>query len=382
MNMSEKLPPLYGKTSAGKLQIWYTFAEGNAIHVIHGLCEGKKQEKITYAKGKNKGKSNETSDDQQAILEAKSKWQHQRDRGYFETKEEALAFVEFSPMRAQAWKDQAKKVVFPCYVQPKNNGLRLMLEAGGKALSKSGLDLQLPKHWKTGLRILEASGLLDEGLDGEVYAGLIKDGGLSLQEIISAFRKENENTPKLEYHVYDIPGGGTFEERAQKLGKLYEKLLRLEAEGVKLPIKVVWTGIVHDEEEATTVYNYLVSEGYEGMMYRNAKGLYEHGKRSYDLQKRKPRQDAEALVLSCREDKNNQGVLTVQAVNGEQSGALFDLLMKKDADNSINLRKYENAKSLIGKHITYEYEELSTDLIPTKGVGIHVREMFGNEGAF
>lgn len=53
MNMSEKLPPLYGKTSSGKLQIWYTFCEGNAIHVIHGLCEGKKQEKITYAKGKN-----------------------------------------------------------------------------------------------------------------------------------------------------------------------------------------------------------------------------------------------------------------------------------------------------------------------------------------
>lgn len=37
MNTSEKLPPLYGKTSAGKLQIWYTFCEGNAIKVVmHG----------------------------------------------------------------------------------------------------------------------------------------------------------------------------------------------------------------------------------------------------------------------------------------------------------------------------------------------------------
>lgn len=35
MNMSanDKLPPLYGKTSAGKLQIWYTFCEGNAVKV-------------------------------------------------------------------------------------------------------------------------------------------------------------------------------------------------------------------------------------------------------------------------------------------------------------------------------------------------------------
>lgn len=371
MSENDKLPPLYGKTSAGKLQIWYTFCEGSAIHVIHGLVEGKKQEKITYTKGKNKGKSNETSDEQQAILEAQSKWQHQRDRGYFETKEEALAFVEFSPMKAQAWKDQAKKIVFPCYVNPKLNGQRLMLEGGGKALSKSGLDLELPKHWKTGLRILEASGLLEEGLDGEVYAGLIKDGGLSLQEIISAFRKENENTPKLEYHVYDIPGKGTFEERAQKLGKLHEKLLRLEAEGIKLPIKVVWTGIVQDEEEATTVYDYLVSEGYEGMMYRNAKGLYEHGKRSYDLQKRKPRQTAEAKVLGVTVDKNGDGVLNCQL----ETGITFECLMRKDSHPTINYRKHENALILAGKFIEFEFEEFSDAGVPTKPVGIGIREV-------
>jgi len=51
--MSEKLPPLYSKTSAGKLQIWYVYTEGIAMKVVHGLLDGKKQEKITYAKGKN-----------------------------------------------------------------------------------------------------------------------------------------------------------------------------------------------------------------------------------------------------------------------------------------------------------------------------------------
>ena len=89
-----KFAPLYGKTSKGVLSIWYVYVDGDAVIVHWGLIDGKKQEKITYAKGKNKGKSNETSDDQQAILEAQSKWQYQRDRGYFETKEEALAFVE------------------------------------------------------------------------------------------------------------------------------------------------------------------------------------------------------------------------------------------------------------------------------------------------
>lgn len=368
---NKNLPPLYSKTSSGKLQIWYVYTNGNAIHVHHGLLEGKKQEKITYAQGKNSGKKNQTSDSEQAILEAQSKWQYQKDRGYFVDKQAALEYIDIAPMRAQNFNDHAKKLIFPYYVQPKLNGQRLMLQAGGKAVSKSGLDLELPGRWKTGLRILEASGLLDEGLDGEVYAGLIKDGGLSLQEIISAFRKENENTPKLEYHVYDIPGGGTFEERAQKLGKLHEKLLRLEAEGVKLPIKIVWTGIVQDEEEATTVYDYLVEQGYEGMMGRNAKGLYEHGKRSYDLQKRKPRQTAEAKVLGCTVDKNNDGVLNCEL----EVGVTFECLMRKDSHPTINYRKYDNALTLIGKFIEFEFEEFSDAGVPTKPVGIGIREV-------
>jgi ATP-dependent DNA ligase len=204
-----------------------------------------------------------------------------------------------------------------------------------------------------------------------VYAGLITDGGLSLQEIISAFRKKNDNTHKLEYHVYDIPGGGTFEERAQKLGKLHEKLMRLEYEGTKLPIKVVWTGIVNDEDEAATVYNYLVSEGYEGMMYRNAKGLYEFGKRSYDLQKRKPRQTTEAKVIGCTVDKNNDGVLKCEL----ETGVTFECLTRKDAHPTINYRKYENAKTLIGKFVEIEFEELSNSGVVLKPVSIGIREV-------
>lgn len=366
-----QLSPLYGKTSAGKLQIWFVHTEGNSIHVTHGLVDGKKQTKITYAKGKNIGKKNETTDEQQAALEAQSKWQHQRDRGYFETKEEALNFVEFSPMKAQNYNDQAKKIVYPVYLQPKLNGMRLMFGKDGKPVSKSGLDLELPKHWINPLRMLEPYGLLKEGLDGEVYAGLESESGLSLQEIISAFRKPNENTPKLEYHVYDIPGGGTFEERTEKLGKLFEKITKLEAEGVKLPIKVVWTGISPDEQEATQVYDVFVKMGYEGAVYRNGKGLYEHGKRSYDLIKRKPHQTTEARVLSVSIDKNEDGVLLCELVNGKQ----FECLLRKDADPNVNFRKFVNAKNLVGQFIEIEFEEFSDDGIPTKPVGVRVREV-------
>ena len=55
-------------------------------------------------------------------------------------------------------------------------------------------------------------------------------------------------------------------------------------------------------------------------MYRNLDGLYEFGKRSYDLIKRKTFVDFEAIVLSVEKDKNDCGVLHCEAVNGKGVG--------------------------------------------------------------
>jgi DNA ligase-1 len=369
--MSQQFPPLYTKTSAGKLQIWFVYTEGSSIVVTHGLIEGKKQSKTTVAKPKNVGRSNETTAEQQAILEAQSKWQHQLDRGYFQTKEEALGAVSTAPMKAQDFKDQSHKIQYPVYLNPKLDGNRLLLTSDMEGMSKSGLDLDVPKHWERGLQLLQAFGFLQDGLDGEVYAGLKSEGGLSLQEIVSAFRKENENTHKLRYFVYDIPMPGTFEQRAKRLAELHDRIARWEAEGIFIPIQVVWTGVANTPEEADTVYEHLVDLGYEGMMYRNAKGLYEFGKRSYDLQKRKPRATDEAKVLSVRIDKNDCGVLTCEL----ETGVTFDCLMRKDSHPTINYRLFENAQQLIGKYIEFEMECLSDSGVPTKPVGIGIREV-------
>jgi hypothetical protein len=130
--------------------------------------------------------------------------------------------------------------------------------------------------------------------------------------------------------------------------------------------------MVSTPEEADAVYDYLVGLGYEGMMYRNADGLYEHGKRSSDLLKRKPIATTEAKVLSVRVDKNQDGVLTCELETGIQ----FDCLMRKDSHPTINYRKHVNAVELIGKYIELEMECLSEkDGVPLKPVGIGIREV-------
>ena len=123
-------------------------------------------------------------------------------------------------------------------------------------------------------------------------------------------------------------------------------------------------------------------QGYEGVVYRNMDGLYEYGKRSYDMIKRKPRQTAEALVCSVVKDKNGQGVLSCQALNGEQEGKYFDLLMRKDADKEINYRLFENACKLLEKTVEYEYEELSLDGVPQKPCGVRLREVLNGESRY
>ena len=117
-------------------------------------------------------------------------------------------------------------------------------------------------------------------------------------------------------------------------------------------------------------------------MYRNLDGMYECGKRSYDMIKRKPRYSAEALVTGVEKDKSGQGVLYCEALNGEQKGTHFKFLMKKDANKEINYRLFENACNLVGKTVEYEYESLSNDKVPLKPTGLRLRDVLNGESRY
>ena len=362
---------LYTKQGS-KFRQWSVWTEGATVVVEHGQWGGKLTQKRYDAEPKNAGRSNATTAEEQATTEAKAKVVKQKKDGYYDTVEEAADHVEFTPMKAHNSDDHKDKIHFPCFIQPKLNGQRLMIDKEGNAWSKQGEPLQFPEYW-TGVK--EAA-MVAGGLDGEIYAGLESEGGLSLQKIISAFRKKNPDTPKLKLWVYDIPDMQlTFASRNALLEEIYKTCEAVE-------VVVVPSQIVNDWDEAVAFAKGVVELGYEGAILRNFDGMYEFGKRSYDLQKLKFRQSAEAVVVSVTQDKNGDGVLLCQAINGKQTGVQFECLMRKDADENINYRKYSNALLLVGKAITYEYEELREKLVPTKPVGIAVREMLGNEGRY
>lgn len=362
-----------------RLRQWQCFAEGAEVVVIHGQVGGKLVEKRYTAEAKNQGRANATTPESQALLEVEAKAVKQLKSGYYRTQEEAMNHVDFTPMKAHNSNDQKHKIKYPCYIEPKYNGQRLMVNSIGDALSKQGESLKFPEHWK-GVRDVAS---IVGGLDGEVFAGPVTQGGMPLQDIISAFRKKNADTPRLKYYVYDVPVVGTMEERVKLLTSLDIWVKNNNVDFIEVTIPLV----VHSWEEVMEYTNKQIELGQEGAIVRNFDGVYEFGKRSYDLLKVKVRLDAEAEVLSYTLDKNDEPVYTVRAVNGDQTDTVFKLKMKIPDGIIISGRNYRNkanADHLIGKHITYEYEELSSSEIPTptKPVGLCVREVICGEGRF
>src|SRR4051812_168494 len=80
------LPTLYKKTSTGAIQFWSISVQSTTIHTKFGQVDGKEQETTDIIKaGKNQGKSNASTPEKQAKLEARAKWTKQKKKGYVET---------------------------------------------------------------------------------------------------------------------------------------------------------------------------------------------------------------------------------------------------------------------------------------------------------
>lgn len=357
-------PTLYGKDTKGNIKEWSVYTEGPTVTVAHGRLGGKITTKSYEAEAKNIGRSNETTPTEQADLEALAKWTKQLKRGYYQTVEEAEQHVAFTPMKCQDYKDFSNKVRFPGYAQYKLNGLRSLINDNGECLSKAGEVYTLPEHWK---RIPEFIQAQEIPLDGEVFAGL---GVLSLQVINGAWKKYKPGiTEQLGYYVYDIPVPDIpFEMRVQILRDLEDVVNQA---GLSDLVHVVHSEYIETEQDLDAFYAKALADKAEGLVYRNAAGVYEFGKRSYDVIKRKPRGTMEVKVTEMQIDKNGDGVLT----GFTKDDKIVEFLMRKDSHPTINYRKAENASQLIDQFVEIEYEELSDAGIPTKPVGVRVREM-------
>lgn len=371
----EQLPVLFKKSSKGKIQVWaITVSKNNEddksfdLITRHGFQEGKQQTSIdTISNGKNVGKANETTPEQQAYLEAKSKWQKQIDRkGYVENVEDVDKDLRpgAEAMLAHRYDKYPDKITYPAFIQPKLDGHRCI------AVVKNGYCKLYSRQRKeiTGLPHIVAA---VEKMCGEIYkTDFILDGELYNHEYKDKFEQLTgfirSESPKdgyeaVQYHIYDmIVPEAPYLARLRGLNMLFynDTLHQVRTERVK------------NDEDVMTYFKEFRQDGYEGAILRNSGGLYV-GKRSYDLQKVKEFDDAEYPIIDIEEGRGamkGHAIFVCQTPDGEN----FKAKMKGELEK---LKEYfENPVPYIGKYVTIQYQGLTNKGIPRFPVAIRFRE--------
>ena len=313
--------PLYGLSKDGKIKNWEIcverFDDYSEIVTLHGY-ENKIETRVRVNKGKNIGKTNETTHFQQAILEAQSKWKKKHDVEKYTKSPEILHQPNSSkneemeslvngprlPMLAQDYSKHKNKLKYPCFIQPKLDGYRMIYDTTTKTITtRQGKNFAIVKE--SGLLYQELCGLPSGYiLDGELY---VHSDDVSF-EALGVLRKtkklteeDKKNLMKIEYHVYDmIDSDLIFEKRFETIQKL------LDSSKYKM-IRMVPTMKVASEKEIVEFHQKFVNEDYEGSMLRNGSSKYLEKNRSYDLLKYKDFMDEEFEIVGYTFEKDTSG---------------------------------------------------------------------------
>lgn len=270
---------LYKKDSKSKLRILNIYTEGADLVQESGLEGGKLVEARKTCKGKNIGKSNETSPEDQAIFEMNSKITEKLKTDYFETSEAAMMSEVLLPMLAKDYKKEFKKVDWlrPVYVQPKLDGMRclVMVYAGIVTLISRENTNIIEEHGGSVIHLIDDLSKLPPGVyDGELYAH-----GHTFQENMEMIKKYRKGRSELiKVHAYDFVSEESFTDRSDYLWKVTR-----ECPAVKL----VATRVITSEKELKASHSEYLGQGYEGTIIRHGDEGYQVNKRSSSLLKYK-----------------------------------------------------------------------------------------------
>lgn len=365
------LPILYSRTSNGSIQQWRICVEGDRYYTVEGLVDGKQTTTPpTYCEGKNIGKANETSGEEQACKEAKAKWKKKLDSGYYEDISEIDKEKFTEPMLAKKFEDEQDNLVYPLLCQPKLDGIRCICKKNGM-WSRQGKEIISAPHIRNNLDYFFEI-FPNAILDGELYCDKFSK---DFNKIVSLVKKTKPSRQDLEdssisiqYHVYDYVSKGhmNFRDRHWELRMDLERA-SLKASSV---IHLVNTYPCSDKETLDKYYGEFLEYGYEGQMIRLDKP-YEH-KRSKHLLKRKEFIDAEFEVVDVVEGVGNRAGTVGYMVVKMKDGRTFKTNVKGTFEYLAECLKNKN--DIIGKQVTIKFFCYTPDGIPRFPYVVAIRD--------
>jgi ATP-dependent DNA ligase len=334
---------------------------------------------------KNVGKANETTPRDQAIAEITSDEKKKRDKGYYDHGQAAPERLPL-PMLAHSYKDRHRDMKWPCYVQPKLDGTRMLFD-GKKGWSRQGKPYipEVIEHLTVTLPYVDKRPLI---LDGEL---MLDHTQFSFQDTMTAIKKyRSDISPQLTYFIYDVLMEGVpFEERLRILEDITrprsdEDLTRvLDFSGIGLEavrraqIVMVPTFKAASFEEVKLWHERFIEAGFEGTMLRNTAGLYKVDHRSADLLKHKDFTDEEFLIVGVEQGVAKEegcAIFVCQSHHATAAGAASIFNVRPKGTDAQRRELYAMREKLIGQRLKVKYQNLSDTGIPRFPVGIVVRE--------
>ena len=251
------------------------------------------------------------------------------------------------PMLANKWEDRQKYISEPFYVQPKLDGVRLLVSKDG-GISRTG-------------KVVPGTEILGKGLEpGQYVDGEAFDPNLNFEELTSVFKTD---PLKLKFHVFDY-----FD--LKKLDMTFEERWDIVKSLSNPHYEYVDTFNVKKHSDMMGFHKMFTQQGHEGTMIRDMASVYEVGQRSNYLLKHKDFQTEEYPIVDVKEGSGREEGTAIWVCKvGEQHFSVRP-------EGTIEVRKkfFEEKDKYIGKQLTVRFQNLTALGVPRFPVGVVVRD--------
>ena len=275
-----------------------------------------------------------------------------------------ITIRKYYPMLAHRYNEKKGDIKFPCFVQPKLDGVRCVV-VGNKLYSRNGNRFPVLPHIENELKLYNKNNLI---LDGELFTD-----DINFEKIVGLVKKykkseeDEKNSLKIYLNVFDyIDSKLPFNKRLINLNQFFEKNKNMKY------IKQVKTEECPQEKNIEEFLEKYTKEKYEGLIIRNKSGLYEENTRSVHLQKLKKFIDEEFEIIDYTTPDQGKEVGCVIWICKTKEGKQFSV--RPSGNYQERKKLYREAKKYIGKMLTVRYQELTNGHVPRFPVGVTIRD--------
>lgn len=361
---TQEFPTLFKKGIDGRKRFWRILRTENSYLTEHG-----------YVGGKTVTNHKRIDDAEGVIKKAKKLWDDKKSKEMYTESSDCTPSLHdvttYRPMLAHEY--SPSKLNFPCFVQPKLDGLRCMcflLDGKPVMISRKGIPFEGCPHITQALSIV----LKDHPhivLDGELYsetlpfqmvAGLLKKKYLT---------EEDRTTIRQNIFFYCFDTVFTndlsvsFQDRFVDTWRVV--LGRSRTNTILRPID---TDLVNEHEIEDALRSFI-QQGFEGIILRNRASVYKLGYRSHDLQKKKTMHEDEFEIVGFTSGEGRETDAVIWECKLPTNDTRFYVRPKGTLEDRKQM--FKEASDHIGKPLTVIFQELQPSGVPRFPIGKCIR---------